>query len=104
MYQEESDFFDNKNIRLAGDFAKAIFGILRRKGHHKLSEAGLDPFFLEEVDQALKPDGSAYVVYVSRESQIDALRLIEILEGVQGDLYHTTFPHRVEEALLKDTY
>jgi hypothetical protein len=56
---------------------------------------------LQEVVQALKPGSSAYLIYVPRESLIDTRRYLEILGRQQGDLYHTTFPAQVEEALLK---
>jgi uncharacterized membrane protein len=101
MRRKESDRLNNSHNRLAGDFAEAIFGISRAEGRRHLAEAGLDPLFLQDVVQALKPDSSAYLIYVPRESLIDTRRYLEILEGLQGDLYHTTFRPQVEEALLK---
>ena len=102
LRRKESDRFNNSRDRLAGDFAEALFGNSRAEGHRQLTDAGIDSFFLQEVTQALKPDSSAYLIYVSGESLIDAGRLIEILEGLPGDLYYTTFRPEVEEALLKN--
>ena len=103
LRRKESDRLNNSHDRLAGDFAEAIFGNSRAEGRRQLAAAGLDSFFLQEVAKALKPDSSAYLFYLSRESLIDAGRLIEILEGLQGDLYYTTFQPEVEEALLKNS-
>ena len=101
MYWQEYVSLINHHSRLASLFAEAIFGISKVEGHLRLAEAGLDPQFLQDVVQALKPDSSAYVIHVPRESQIDAGRYVEILGRLNGDLYHTTFRQQVEEALLK---
>ena len=102
LRRKETDRLNNSHSRLAADFAEAIFGNSRVEGHRQLADAGLDPFFLQEVTQALEPDSSAYLIYVSRESLIDVRRLIEILEGLHGDIYRTSFQSQVEEALLKN--
>ena len=104
LRRKESDRLNNSRDRLAGDFAEALFGNSRAEDHRQLTDAGVDLFFLQEVTQALKPNSSAYLIYVSGESLIDAGRLIEILEGLPGDLYYTTFRPEVEEALLKNGF
>lgn len=101
MRWQESDRLINHHMRLGGDFAEAIFGRSSVNGHRRLVEAGLDPFFLQDVVQALQPNRSAYLFYVPGGSPIDVQRYIESLERLQGDLYHTTFRQQVEEALLK---
>jgi uncharacterized membrane protein len=99
MRWQESDRLVEHHKRLAGDFAEAIFGQSRLDGHRCLAEAGLDPIFLREVTQALKPDRSAYLFFIPAQSRIDTKRYIKSLEPLQGDLYHTTFPIQVEETL-----
>jgi uncharacterized membrane protein len=101
MRWKESDNLYDNHSRLAGALAETIFGISGAEGRSQLAKAGLDPLFLQDVAQALKTDSSAYMIYVPRESLIDTRRYLEILEGQQADLYHTTFPVQVEEALLK---
>jgi uncharacterized membrane protein len=101
MRWQESDHSYNNHSRLAGAFAEAIFGNSSAEGRRQLAEAGLDPLFLQDVVQALKPDSSAYLIYVPRESLIDTRRYLEVLGRLRGDLYHTTFRPQVEEALLK---
>ena len=86
--------------RLAGAFAEAIFDISGAEGRRQLVEAGLDPHFLKDIDQALKLDSSAYLIYVPREGLIDTHRYLEILGQLKGDLHHTIFRSQVEEALL----
>jgi uncharacterized membrane protein len=99
-WKESNHLYDNHS-RLAGAFAEAIFGTARTEGRRRLAETGIDPLFLEDVVQAFTTEGAAYLIHVPRESLIDTRSLIEILEGLQGDLYHTTFRPQVEEALLK---
>jgi uncharacterized membrane protein len=101
MRWKEFDHSGDSHNRLAGAFAEAIFGFSRAEGCRRLSEAGMDPLFLQEVVQALKPGGTAYLIYVHRESLIDTRRYVEILEAVPGNLYHTTFSPQIEEVLLK---
>lgn len=100
MRWKESDHIDVDHSRLAGAFAEAIFGNSRAEDRRRLAEAGLDPLFLQDVVQALKPEGAAYLIHVPSESQIDTRRHLEILGSLQGGLYHTTFRPQVEEALL----
>ena len=88
-------------LALAGELAEAIFGHSGLNGHRRLTEAGLDPIFLQDVTQALKPNGLAYLFFVPAEIRIDTTRYIESLQPLQGDLYHTTFPAQVEEFLSK---
>ena len=104
LRRKESDRLNNRRASLAAAFAEAIFGNSSAEGRRQLTDTGVDSFFLQEVTQAFKPDSSAYLIYVSGESLIDAGRLIEILEGLQGDLYYTTFRPEVEEALLKNGF
>jgi len=101
MRWQEADYSSDQHHRLAGGFAEAIFGISREEGHRGLVEAGLDPLFLREVIEAFQRGGSAYLIYVPEGSLIDTHRYHEILEAFPGDLYHTTFRPRTEEALLK---
>ena len=101
MRWKEVDHLYDNHSRLAGAFAEAIFGISGADGRRQLAEAGFDPLFLEDVIQALKTDSSACLIHVPRDSLIDTRRYLKILEGLQGDLYHTTFRPQVEEALLK---
>ena len=101
MRWRESDHLGDDHSRLAGAFAEAIFGISSAEGRHRLAEAGLDPLFIQDVVQALKAEGSAYLIHVPRESLIDTRRHLEILGTLNGDLYHTTFRHQVEEVLWK---
>ena len=101
MRWQEADYSSDQHLRLAGDFAEAIFGISREEGRRRLVEAGLDPLFLQELIEAFQPGGSAYLIYVPEGSLIDTHRYLEILEAFPGDLYHTTFRSRTEEALLK---
>ncbi len=101
LHEKASDRLNNSGSRLTADFAEVIFGTSRAEGRRQLADAGMDPFFLQEVSQALKPGNSACLIHLSKESLIDARRLIEILEGLQGVVYHTTFQPQVEEALLK---
>jgi uncharacterized membrane protein len=101
MRYHESDRLINHDKRLAGDFAEAIFGQSSQDGHRRLTEAGIDPIFLQDVVQALQPNKSAFLVYIPAESRIDTQRYIKSLEPLQGDLYHTTFNSQVEEALLE---
>jgi uncharacterized membrane protein len=96
-----SDHLDNHHGRLAAVFAESIFGFSRAEGLRRLAEAGVDKLFLQEVVEALQPGCSAYLIYVPRESLIDTGRYLEILEALPGNLYHTTFRHQTEEALLK---
>lgn len=99
MRYQESDRLIKHDKRLAGDFAEAIFGQPNQDGHHRLSEEGIDPIFLQDVTQALKPNGSAYLFFIPAESRIDTKQYIESLKPLGGDLYHTTFPVQVEEIL-----
>jgi uncharacterized membrane protein len=101
MRWKESEHINGDHSRLAGSFAEAIFGISGEKYRRPLAEAGLDPLFIQDVVQALKPEGSAYLIHISRESLIDTRRHLEILGSLEGDLYHTTFRHQVEEVLWK---
>ena len=101
MRWKEADHLYDNHSRLAGAFAEAIFGISSADGRRQLAEAGIDPLFLQDVVQALKPDSSAYLIHVPRDSLIDSRRYLKILERLQGDPYHTTFRPQVEEALLK---
>lgn len=98
---QESDRLINDDKRLAGDFAEAIFGQSHQDGHRRLTEAGMDPIFLQDITQAFQPNRSAYLFYIPAESRIDPEMFINSLESLQGDLYRTTFNSRVEEALLK---
>jgi hypothetical protein len=98
---QESERLIENHKRLAGDFAEAIFGHTSQNGHRRLIEAGLDPFFLQDVTQALQPNGSAYLFFIPAESRLDTKRYIESLDPLQGNLFHTTFPIQVEEVLSK---
>ena len=91
----------NDSQRLAGAFAKAIFGISRVEDRRHLVKAGLDPYFLKEIDQDFKLDSTAYLIHVPGESLIDTRRYLEILGQMQGTLFQTTFRSQVEEVLLK---
>lgn len=101
MLWRESEHLANQNQRLAGPLAESIFGSSKAESHRKLIEAGMDPLFMETVDETLTADRSAYLIYVPRESQIDTRRYLELLENVPGELHHTTFRPQVEEGLLK---
>ena len=101
MRWQKADYSSDQHHRLTGTFAEAIFGISREEGRRRLVEAGLDPLFLQEVVEAFQPGGSAYLIYVPEGSLIDTQRYLEILETFPGDVYHTTFRPRTEEALLK---
>jgi uncharacterized membrane protein len=98
---QESDRLIEHHKRLAGDFAEAIFGQSQQDGHWCLTEAGIDPIFLQDITKAFQPNRSAYLFYIPAESRIDTTRYIESLQPLQGDLYHTTFPAQVEEFLSK---
>lgn len=101
MRNQESDRLINHDKRLAGDFAEAIFGQSQQDGHRRLTEAGIDPIFLQDITRAFLPNRSAYLFYIPAESRIDTKRFSMSLEPLQGDLYCTTFNSQVEEALLK---
>ena len=98
---QESDRLIKQDKRLAGDFAEAIFGQSNHDGHSRLTEAGMDPIFLQDMTQAFQPDRSAYLFYLPAESRIDTQRFIKSLEPLQGVLYHTTLSPRVVEAMSK---
>jgi len=98
-WKKDDHYLDSSN-RMAGAFAEAIFGISRTEGRRQLSEAGMDRLFLEEVVQALEPDSSAFLIYIPKESLIDTRTYLDVLEGITGDVYHTTFKPQVEEVLL----
>jgi uncharacterized membrane protein len=100
MRLKQSEQSNDQHSRLAGDFAASIFGASAAENHPQLVERGLDPLFLQEVDQALEPGFQAFMIYVPQESQIDTRRYLEVLGRLQGDLYHTTFPVQVEEVLV----
>ncbi len=87
--------------QLAVAFAAVIFGDSEGESCRRLVEVGLDPHFLTDVNQALKRDSSAYLIYVPQESMIDTRRYLEMLGQLQGDIYHTIFRSQVEEALMK---
>jgi uncharacterized membrane protein len=101
MRWQKADYLSERQRRLAGAFAEAIFGISREEGHRRLIDAGMDPLFLKEVAETFQPGGMAYLIYVPDESLIDTQGYLEILEALRGDLYHTTFRSQTEEALLK---
>jgi hypothetical protein len=101
MRWRESDYLGDDHSRLAGAFAEAIFGISGEQDRRRLVEAGLDPLFLQDVVQAFTAEGSAYLIHVARESLIDTRGYLEILGSLEGDLYHTTFRHKLEEVLWK---
>jgi uncharacterized membrane protein len=101
MLWRDSEYLTYEGQRLAGPLAESIFGASKAEGHRNLTEAGLDPLFMETVDETLTADRSAYLIYVPRESQIDTRRYLEPLESIPGELHHTTFRPQVEEALLK---
>lgn len=101
MRWKASDQSINHQYRLAAPFAEALFGSSSADLRLRLTEAGLDSFFLQEVAKALKPGRKVYLIHVSRESQIDTRRYVEILGRLEGDLYHTTFQPQVEEVILK---
>jgi uncharacterized membrane protein len=101
MRWQKADYLSERQRRLAGAFAEAIFGISREEGRRRLIDARLDPLFLMAVVEAFQPGSSAYLIYVPAGSLIDTQRYLEILEALPGDLYHTTFRPQTEEALLK---
>ena len=103
VHTKESDLLINYRNRMAGTFAESIFDVSQGEARNQLIDAGLDPYFLRIVIQALIPDSLAYLIYVSRENLLDTRRLLEILEKQQGDIYQTTFRPQVEEVLLKQT-
>jgi uncharacterized membrane protein len=59
---------------------------------------GVDPSFVREVQESLRPGGSALFM-VARESNQDAL--IAALEPFQGTLRQTNLPTDVEESLRR---
>lgn len=101
MRWQEADRLVKQHKQLAGGFAEAIFGQFSSNGHHRLIEAGMDPIFLQDVNEALKPNGWAYLFFVPAESRLVTKRFIDSLEILQGDLYHTTFSSNVEKVMLK---
>jgi uncharacterized membrane protein len=66
-----------------------------------LADAGLDEFFLKEVSEAMNPDSSALLIYIPQDSLTDTHRLLKTLALLEGEVYHTTFPEEVEEAVLR---
>ena len=98
---QEIEHLINYDKRLAGDFAEALFGQSQQDGHWCLTEAGIDPIFVQDITKAFQPNRSAHLFYIPAESRIDTERFVESLEPLQGDLYRTTFDPRVEKALLK---
>lgn len=100
VHGKESDQLIINCNRIAGTFAETIFDVSQGEARNQLIDAGLDPYFLRIVIQALIPDSLAYLIYVSRENLLDTRRLIEILEKQRGDIYQTTFRPQVEEVLL----
>lgn len=71
------------------------------EGVQRLAEAGLNELFLRDVSEALGPGSSALPIYISHESLADTRRLLDTMALLRGEIYHTTFPKRVEEAILE---
>jgi hypothetical protein len=68
----------------------------------QLSEAGLDKMFLQDVVQALKPDTSAFLIFVPEESLIDTRRYLTFLPILEGTPHHTIFPSAVTTKILEE--
>jgi uncharacterized membrane protein len=81
-------------------FANACFGGASESDAGALVEAGLDPTLLTDVAAALKPGGSALLMYYPADSIVDIRKLLDTLAMFQGTLHHTTIPPRVEQSLV----
>jgi uncharacterized membrane protein len=86
--------------RLPIIFSDAIFGHSAEDRQRRLADAGLDEFFLRIVVQALVPDSSALLIYVSNDSRADMRALLSALALLEGILHHTTIPPSTERLLL----
>lgn len=66
-----------------------------------LIEKGFDDRFREQVVQAMGEDSSALLFLVTRDSQVDRGRLLDILTLFRGRVFETTLPQEVEAILAK---
>jgi uncharacterized membrane protein len=91
----------NVEGRVPGGLARILCDGITAVEKQKLHEAGLDPFFMGSIQDALTPDSSAVLHYIPRESLTDTNRLLDTMSRLQGTLYHTTFPKTAEETILQ---
>jgi uncharacterized membrane protein len=66
-----------------------------------LVETGFDDRFREQVVQAMGEDSSALLFLVTRDSDVDRSRLLDILTLFRGRVFETTLPQDVEAILAK---
>ena len=91
----------NVEGRVPGGLVRILCDDITAVEKQNLHEAGLDPFFMGSIRDALTPDSSAVLHYIPRESVTDTNRVLDIMSRLQGTLYHTTFPKTAEETILQ---
>jgi len=80
-------------------FIYTIFGESHAR-IQKLSDAGLDEVFLQDVVGALQPENSCLVVYIRHDRLVDTRRLLNALGLLRGKIYHVSFLDKVERAIM----
>ena len=95
------DVPDDQDRRITLMMAEAIFDNSTQVALHQISEAGVDRMFLQDVTQALKPDTSAFLIYVPGDRLIDTRTYLASLSKLRGTPYQTTFPSTAKESILE---
>lgn len=90
------------NARLHGLLSAAIFApAAGHDHHHRLTEAGLDEFFLRHVTQALVPDSSAILICMPDDVLSDRRALLDAISLFKCALHRTSIPSDIEQTLLR---
>ena len=89
------------HTRMPSLLSNAIFSPGTKDKHDALAEAGLDPFFLESVSQALAPNCSALLFFVPHAGHDVVLpALLNVMGLLNGTLHRTSVPWELERFLL----
>lgn len=90
------------HTRMPSLLSNAIFSPGTTDKRAKLADAGLDEFFLENVSQALAPNGSALLIFVPQDAGhgVDLPALLKVMDLLKGTLHRTSVPWELERFLL----
>lgn len=90
------------HTRLPGLLSAAIFTPVSQEHRHRLTELGLDEFFLQRVTQALTPNSSALLIFVPADDDLVNLRaLLNAVALLKCTLHRTSIPEGIEQTLLR---
>lgn len=90
------------DTRLPGLLSAAIFTPANQDYHHRLTEVGLDGFFLRRVTQALVPNSSALLIFVPYDDDLIDLRaLLNAIALLRCTMHRTSLPEGIEQTLLR---